>query len=50
MAEGLLKSLYGEYYNVYSAGTNPSTLNHYAIKVMAEIGIDISKHKKPHRV
>ena len=45
MAEGLLKSLYGEYYEVYSAGSNPSTLNHYAIKVMAEIGIDISNHR-----
>ena len=45
IAEGLLKSLYGEYYQVYSAGSNPTTLNPYAIKVMAEIGVDISKNR-----
>jgi arsenate reductase len=41
IAEGLLKSLYGEYYEVYSAGINPTTVNPYAIKVLKEIGIDI---------
>jgi len=45
MAEGLLKSLYGEFYDVYSSGSKPSTINPYAIKVMAEIGIDISDHR-----
>jgi arsenate reductase (thioredoxin) len=45
MAEGLLRSLYGEYYDVYSAGNYPSTLSHYAVEVMAEIGVDISKHR-----
>jgi arsenate reductase len=45
MAEGLLKSLYGKYYDVKSAGNNPSTLNPYAVEVMAEIGVDISKHR-----
>ena len=45
IAEGLLKSLYGEYYDVYSAGSNPSILNPYAIKVMAEVGIDISEYR-----
>lgn len=45
MAEGLLKSFYGEYYDVHSAGSSPSTLNPYAAKVMAEIGIDISNHR-----
>lgn len=42
MAEGLLRSLYGNRYEVYSAGTQPSRVNPYAIKVMSEIGIDIS--------
>jgi arsenate reductase (thioredoxin) len=42
MAEGLLNSLYGEYYDVYSAGSNPSILNPYAVKVLEEVGIDIS--------
>ena len=44
MAEGLLRSLYGDRYEAYSAGTQPSRVNPYAIKVMAEIGIDISTH------
>jgi len=43
MAEGLLRYLYGEKYEVFSAGSNPTKVNPFAIKVMAEIGIDISK-------
>jgi len=43
MAEGLLRFLYGDDYEVFSAGTNPTQVNPLAIKVMAEIGIDISK-------
>jgi len=45
MAEGLLRALYGDQYEVYSAGTHPTGVNPYAIKVMSEIGIDISNHK-----
>ncbi len=44
MAEGLLNALYGDHYEAYSAGTEPSRVNPYAIKIMAEIGIDISNH------
>ncbi len=44
MAEGLLRDMYGDTYQVYSAGTAPSRVNPYAIKVMDEIGIDISNH------
>ena len=44
MAEGLLKHLYREKYEVFSAGTNPTQVNQFAIKVMAELGIDISNH------
>ena len=43
MAEGFLRNMAGDKYNVYSAGTNPATINPLAIKVMNEIGIDISK-------
>ena len=43
MAEGLLKHLYGEKYEVFSAGSNPTQVNPFAIRVMAEIGIDISR-------
>ena len=45
MAEGLLNALYGNKYKAYSAGTKPSFVNPYAIEVMAEMGIDISKHR-----
>ncbi|MGC8961914.1 MAG: arsenate reductase ArsC [Candidatus Bathyarchaeia archaeon] len=45
IAEGFLKKLYGDHYEAYSAGTNPSGLNPYAVKVMAEIGIDISEQR-----
>ncbi len=44
MAEGILRTLYGDRYEVYSAGTHPAGVNSYAVKVMAEIGIDISQH------
>ena len=42
IAEGLLRSLYGDKYEVFSAGTNPTQVNPLAIQVMAEIGINIS--------
>jgi arsenate reductase (thioredoxin) len=42
MAEGILKHLYGQSYEVYSAGTKPSILHSLAVEAMAEIGIDIS--------
>ena len=35
--------LYGDKYEVFSAGSNPTQVNPFAIKVMAEIGIDVSK-------
>jgi len=43
MAEGLLRHVYGNKYEVFSAGSNPTQVNPFAIKVMVEIGIDISK-------
>jgi arsenate reductase len=42
MAEGLLRSLGGNEYEVYSAGTHPSFVRPQAIQVMTEIEIDIS--------
>ncbi|MGC9443859.1 MAG: arsenate reductase ArsC [Candidatus Methanospirareceae archaeon] len=42
MAEGFLNALYGDRYEAYSAGTEPSSVNPYAVTVMAELGIDIS--------
>ncbi|MEM7008697.1 MAG: arsenate reductase ArsC [Thermodesulfobacteriota bacterium] len=45
MAEGILRSLYGDKFEVFSAGTEPSRVNPYAIRAMNELGIDISTHK-----
>jgi arsenate reductase len=43
MAEGLLRHFYGEKYEGFSAGSSPTQIHPLAIKVMDEIGIDISK-------
>lgn len=43
MAEGLLRHFYGKKYEVFSAGASPTQVNPFTTKVMAEIGIDISK-------
>ena len=45
MAEGLLNALHGERYEGYSGGTEPVNINPYAVKVMSEIGIDISNQR-----
>ena len=43
MAEGLLRAGGGNRYAVFSAGTHPRDVHPLAIRVMAEIGIDISE-------
>lgn len=45
MAEGLLRARGGEAFEVFSAGTHPRTIHPLVIKVMAEVGIDISKRR-----
>ena len=45
MGEGLLRFLYPDRYEAYSAGVESSTVNPYAIRVMEELGIDISAHR-----
>jgi len=45
MAEGWLRHLAGDAFNVASAGVEPGTLNPFAVKAMAEVGIDISDHE-----
>ena len=42
MAEGLLRSLAGEDFEVFSAGTEATFVRPLAIRAMAELGIDIS--------
>lgn len=43
LAEGLAKKIFPDA-EVMSAGSDPGKLNTYAVEVMKEIGIDISKH------
>lgn len=43
MAEGLLRHFYGDKFEVFSAGSDPTRINPFAVRVMAEIGIDISR-------
>jgi arsenate reductase (thioredoxin) len=45
MAEGLLRHLAGGRYEVFSAGTHPSSVRTEAIAAMGELGIDISGHR-----
>lgn len=46
LAEGLLRSLAGDLFEVHSAGSKPAGYVHpLAIRAMAEIGIDISGHR-----
>ena len=42
MAEGLLRAIYGDRYEAYSAGVEATNVNPLAIIAMKEIGIDIS--------
>ena len=44
MAEGLCRHLRGAEFDVHSAGIEKHGLNPLAVKVMQEIGIDISSH------
>ena len=48
MAEGLLRHLAGDRFEVYSAGTKPSSVRQEAIAAMKEIGIDISGARSKH--
>lgn len=49
LAEGILRAALGDRYSVASAGSNPAGHVHpLAIRVMEEIGIDISAHHSKH--
>src|SRR5690606_19601404 len=41
MAEGLARHLFGDDVRVQSAGSSPTRVNPYAIRALAELGIDI---------
>ena len=44
MAEGLLRHMGSDRFEVLSAGTHPSRVHPMSIRVMKEIGIDISAY------
>lgn len=44
MAEGLARFIFGGKADFYSAGSMPLKVNPFSIKVMNELGIDISQH------
>jgi arsenate reductase (thioredoxin) len=44
MAEGWAKALCNDRIEAHSAGTQPHGLNPIAVKVMAEVGVDIAGH------
>ena len=48
MAEGWARHLKSEIIKPYSAGIETHGLNSNAVKVMAEVGIDISNHRSKH--
>ena len=45
IAEGLMRSLYGDRYEAYSAGAEKTAVNPHAIEAMKRAGIDISNHR-----
>jgi arsenate reductase len=48
MAEGWLRHLAGDRFEVSSAGTDPVGLNPAAVESMRESGVDISAHRSKH--
>lgn len=49
LAEGILRAAAGDILDVQSAGSKPAGYVHpFAMKVMSEIGIDISQHRSKH--
>jgi arsenate reductase (thioredoxin) len=45
MAEGMLRDLAGDRFEIYSAGTEATSVRPLAIRAMAEIGIDIASQQ-----
>jgi arsenate reductase (thioredoxin) len=48
MAEGLTRQLKADLIDAYSAGVEPQELDARAVKVMAEVGVDISRQRAKH--
>ncbi|MBD3299706.1 MAG: arsenate reductase ArsC [candidate division Zixibacteria bacterium] len=48
MAEGWARHLRSDLIDAYTAGTEPHGMNPFAVKAMAEAGVDISNHQAQH--
>lgn len=48
MAEGWLRHVAGDDYEVFSAGTHPAGLNPGSVAAMAEVRIDIARQRSKH--
>jgi arsenate reductase len=48
MAEGWARKLHGDRLDPYSAGTAPEGVDPRAIRVMREVGVDLSGHRSKH--
>jgi arsenate reductase len=45
MAEAFLNAIHGDRFEAYSAGMEPGEINPLAVKVMEEVGLDISQKR-----
>lgn len=45
IAEGVARAKLGEHFRIQSAGSEPTHINPYAVRVMEEIGIDVSHQR-----
>ena len=48
MAEGLLRSIAADRFEVFSAGSEPTSVNPFAIRVLRDVGIDIADQHSKH--
>lgn len=48
MAEGWARNIHGDRLNPFSAGTRPGRVDPLAVRVMREVGVDISAHRSKH--
>ncbi len=48
MAEGLLRALGGDRFDVFSAGSEPTSVNPFAIRALRDDGIDIARQSSKH--
>jgi len=48
MAEGWTRALHGERIEAWSAGTAPHRVDPRAVRVMAEVGVDLAGHSAKH--